>query len=114
MVKDIENGDVDFELAWIGLMKILGKLMELRMDLNFREADKGLGTSEVVAKGNMLRGMLGFWEMNLPLSFLPIDCPDAVKDIEANSRTGLQIQPVFYRSLKIAVALGTEIFTFTF
>jgi hypothetical protein len=62
----------------------------------------------------MLRGMLGFWEMNLPASFLPIDCPDSVKDIEANTRTGLEIHPVFYRSFKIAVAMGTEIFTFTF
>jgi hypothetical protein len=111
MVTDIENGDDEFERAWISLMKILGKLMEVRTDLDFERADATRGTSDVVTKGNMLRGMLQLWEMNLPASFHPIECPGGVQEAEANALFGAEIQPIFCRSFKIAVAMGTQALT---
>jgi hypothetical protein len=107
--QELENGDLDFEVAWIGLMKILGNLMELRLDSRVGP-DAMLGSRELVTKGNILRGMLGFWEMSLPVSFLPIQCPDSVKNLAGTACTGNELDPIFFRSFRIAVAMGTHSF----
>jgi hypothetical protein len=111
IVQELENGDVDFEVAWIGLMKILGNLMELRIDSRVGP-DTTLGSFELFAKGEILRRMLGVWGTNLPTSFLPIQCPDVVKNLGGTARTDNEIDPIFYRSFQIAVAMGAQSLVF--
>jgi len=98
-VDDIRGGHVDFEIAWIGLMKIMGALVELRMDLEQADDTSGRRT-----KGLEISEMLTHWKNTLPGQFRPIEMPEEVKCRDPWIPTGMK--PIFYASLNTAVARG--------
>jgi len=66
---DIYDGYLDFEIAWLGLMKIMSALIELRMGLG-QDDD----TSERRAKGTEIRELLKNWKNTLPQQFQLCQC----------------------------------------
>src|SRR5277367_756086 len=48
--KDVQNGNTAVELAWVELLKIMGRFMELRLDMSIVE-DHALGSPEYLARG---------------------------------------------------------------
>ena len=101
---DIRDGHLDFEIAWVGLMKIVGALVELRVGLE--QADD---TPERRTKGEEISEMLDNWKNSLPQQFRPIEMPEKVKALNPWIPVGMD--PIFYSTLNIAVAMG-KILTF--
>lgn len=103
---DIRNGNVAVELAWVQLLRIMGRFMEFRLDMNIAE-NLALGSSEYLARGEEIEDMLQKWANNLPESFLPVEtAPRAVQNLEARAAIVQELKPIYYRSLNIAVAMG--------
>jgi hypothetical protein len=96
---DIRDGNLDFELALVGLMRVMGSLVELRVGLGVDD-----DTPERREKGAQIRAMLKHWKNTLPQQFKPIEMPKEVKFLESCIPTGMN--PIFYRSLNMAVAMG--------
>ena len=101
---DIRDGHLDFEIAWVELMKIMSALVELRIGLGQNDDNP-----EHRAKGTEIREMLKNWKNTLPQQFQPIEMPEEVKPLESYIPTGMK--PIFYRSLNAAIAMG-KIFTY--
>ena len=101
---DIRDGHLDFEIAWLELMKIMTALIELRIGLGHNDDNP-----ERRAKGAEIREMLKNWKITLSQQFQPIEMPEEVKPLESYIPTGLK--PIFYRSLNAAIAMG-KIFTY--
>ena len=103
---DIRNGNVAVELAWVQLLKIMGRFMELRLNMNIEE-NFALGSFEYLARGKEIEDMLQNWANNLPECFLPIKtAPKAVQNLQARTAIVQELEPIYYRSLNIAVAMG--------
>ena len=105
-VKDRQNGNIEFELAWVELLKIMGRFMELRLDMSIVE-DLDLGSPEYLARGEEIEEMLRLWEYQLPASFMTIETPRAVQGLEAKTSIVQELNPIYYGSLNIAVAMGS-------
>jgi len=110
-VKDLQNGNTAVELVWVDLLKIMGRFMELRLDMSIVE-DLALGSPEYLARGQEIEEMLRVWETHLPVSFEPVETPRAVQGLEAQTPIVQELKPIYYRSLNIAVAMGICPFSF--
>jgi hypothetical protein len=104
-VKDVDNGNSEFELVWVELLKIMGRFMELRRNMSPIE-DLKLGSREYLAMGEEIEEMLRLWEDQLPRSFRPIKSPRAAESLEAQMPIVRELKPIYYGSLNIAVAMG--------
>lgn len=81
-------------------MKIMVPVTILRMVP--RTGDRG--TPERKAEGEKIQEMLRVWESSLPASFAPIGNPDMMMLLEDSILQ--QLQPIYYGSLNIAIAMG--------
>jgi len=104
--REVRNGDVAVELAWVELLKITGRFMELRLDMSIAE-NHALGSPEYLAQGDEIEEMLQNWVNHLPESFLPIESPRVLQNLESRTAITQEFKPIYYRSLNIAVAMGT-------
>ena len=112
-VKDMQNGNIAVELAWVELLKIMGRFMELRLDMSIVE-DLALGSPEYLARGDEIEEMLRIWETQLPPSFAPLESAGAVRGLEAQMSIVQELKPIYYSSLNIAVAMGIFSISFSF
>jgi hypothetical protein len=99
-IDDLNNGNSDFEYAWIELMKIMIPVTVLRMVP--RTGDRG--TPERKAEGRKIQEMLRAWESSLPASFAPVENPDMMMLLDNSILQHLD--PIYYSSLNIAIAMG--------
>ena len=102
-IDDWSNGNSDFEYAWIEMMKIMVPTTILRMVP--RNGDKG--TPQRKAEGEKIQEKLRVWEESLPVSFAPIEAPDIMMILDDSILQHLQ--PIYYVSLNVAVAMGISI-----
>lgn len=98
--EDILNGTSDFEIAWTQLMKIMTPITVLRMVP--RTGDRG--TQERKEQGQRIQDMLTSWQQSVSGVFRPVPAPDTAAYLD-NSIVE-HLQPLFYSSYNIAVAMG--------
>jgi hypothetical protein len=85
------------------MMKIMVPITILRMVP--RTGDKG--TPQRKAEGEKIQEKLRIWEESLPASFAPIDPPEMMMILDHSILQHLQ--PIYYVSLNVAVAMGIPI-----
>jgi hypothetical protein len=102
-LEDYSNGNSDFEYAWTEMMKIMVPVTVLRMVP--RTGDRG--TAERKREGEKIQEKLRDWERGLPASFQPIEAPEMMMILDDGIL--LQLDPIYYASLNIAVAMGTQL-----
>jgi hypothetical protein len=99
-LEDYTNGNSDFEYAWTEMMKIMVPVTVLRMVP--RTGDRG--TAERKRDGEKIQEKLQEWERGLPGSFRPIEAPEMMMILDDGMVS--QLDPIYYASLNIAVAMG--------
>ena len=105
---DMHNGNVDFEIAWTGLMKIMAQVVELRQVLTRWGTTKDkLDTEQRIVKGEEILELLRLWESSLPESFSPVTEPQQIINVP-NRPILPELRPIYYRSLNVAVVMGTQ------
>ena len=87
------------------MMKIMVPITILRMVP--RTGDKG--TLERKAEGDKIQEKLRAWENSLPPSFAPIRAPEMMMILDDDSITQL-LEPIYYVTLNVAVAMGNYVF----
>jgi hypothetical protein len=102
-LEDFSNGNSDFEYAWTEMMKIMVPVTVLRMVP--RTGDRG--TAERKREGEKIQEKLRDWERGLPASFQPIEAPEMMMILDDGIL--LHLDPIYYASLNIAVAMGTPL-----
>jgi len=100
---DWTNGNSDFEYAWTEMMRIMVPITILRMIP--RQGDKG--TSERQREGERIQGLLTQWEASLPESFREIEQPEMMIILD-DEPVLQQLQPLYYISHNVAVAMGNN------
>jgi hypothetical protein len=83
------------------MMKIMVPVTILRMIP--RIGDKG--TPERKAEAERIQEKLRIWEESLPPSFSPIDPPEMMMILDHDSILE-HLQPIYYDSLNVAIAMG--------
>jgi hypothetical protein len=108
--EDVHNGAVDFEVAWAELMKILARIIELRLAYTTDGTIKGqLDTDDRTSSAAEIQCLLRVWERTLPPSFQPTSAPSGTKRFVKSLNLKELSPPIYYRSLNIAVAMGTHL-----
>jgi hypothetical protein len=82
------------------MMKIMVPITILRMVP--RIGDKG--TPQRKAEGEKILEKLRIWEESLPASFAPVEAPAMMMILEDS--ISHHLQPIYYCSLNVAVAMG--------
>jgi hypothetical protein len=100
-LEDWTNGTGDFELAWTRMMKIMVPVTVLRMVP--RQGDKG--TRERKVEGERIQGLLTEWGKSLPGSFAESEGPEMMMILD-DEPVLQQLQPLYYSSYNVAVAMA--------
>jgi hypothetical protein len=97
---------IDFDIAWLGLMKIMAQMLHLKSVYTGRGEVKGrIDSPQRATAGNELRERLQIWESTLPESFKPILEPREIATLPYMPVLA-DLKPIYYRSLDVAVAMG--------
>jgi len=100
---DWVNGNSDFEYAWTAMMRIMVPVTILRMIP--RQGDKG--TAERQREGERIQELLAQWGDSLPDSFTEIEQPEMMMILD-DEPVLQHLQPLYYISHNVAVAMGTN------
>jgi hypothetical protein len=106
-IDDMYNGNSDFEYMWTQMMQIMIPVTILRMV----PQTGNRGTEDRKTEGQKIQGMLRQWEDSLPASFMEIDPPETMMLLD--SAILQPLQPLYYASLRVAVAMGISSQEFT-
>jgi hypothetical protein len=99
-IDDMYNGNSDFEYMWTQMMQIMIPVTILRMV----PQTGNRGTEDRKTEGQKIQEMLQQWEVSLPASFMEIDPPETMMLLDTAILQHLQ--PLYYASLSVAVAMG--------
>lgn len=100
--EDVLDGTSDFEILWTQLLKIMVPITVLRTVP--RTADRG--TPERKEEGRRIQELLNNWEQTVSGVFKPVPAPDSF--IYLDNSILDYLQPIYYPSFNIAVAMGTS------
>lgn len=102
-IDDMYNGNCEFEYAWTQMMKIMIPVTVLRMV----PQTGNRGTEDRKREFEKIMEMLTEWEKGLPASFMTIDSPETTS--LPNVPILQHLEPIYYGSLNVAVAMGSSL-----